>query len=76
MNEPKYVDATYITASGTTFDFKAEWPHQNSVTLRWAPAENEDDDEPTVLEFVYFGSYKNRLVYHEIEIEEKIVELS
>jgi hypothetical protein len=58
------VDATYITESGSSFEHTAPWPHENSVSLRWG------DDDETVIDFVYFGSYKNRLIYHAIRIEE------
>lgn len=62
-----YVDATYITDSGITFDSQAVWPHENFITLRW---KHPDEDEDTLIEFVYFGTHQNRLIYHEVRTEE------
>ena len=57
------VEALYITEHGSSFEFTAPWPHQNLVALKWI---DEEDDE-TIIEFVYFGSYKNRLIYHAVD---------
>ena len=61
------VDATYITQSGISFDFSATWPHENFIVLRW---KHPDSNSEITIEFVYFGTHKNRLVYHEVLIEE------
>ena len=61
------VDAIYVTETGSTFQGKAYWPHENFITLRW---KHPEEDDETTIEFVYFGSHKNRLIYHEVKIEE------
>jgi hypothetical protein len=66
MSEKKEViDATYITEQGTSFESKAQWPHENFISLQWKHPEEE-----IILEFIYFGTYKNRLLYHAVRIEE------
>ena len=64
--DSNHVDATYIIESGSKFDHTAPWPHENFVTLKW------DEDDETAIEFVYFGTHKNRLIYHDVRIEERL----
>lgn len=71
--ETDYVDAIYITEDGMTFEAKAVWPHENFIVLKW---EQDDGEEDEVKEFVYFGSYKNRLIYHDIKIDSTVPDLS
>ncbi len=66
MNEENYVDAIYITEDGTAFESKAAWPHQNFITLKW---EQDDGEEDVLKDYIYFGSHNNRLIYHDIQIE-------
>lgn len=68
-NSKTEVDALYILESGTTFHSKALYPHENFITLKWQN-ESKSDDDDLILEFVYFGHYKNRLIYHSIQMEE------
>lgn len=63
----QHIDAIYITESGITFESKATWPHENFIILKW---KHPDKEKETRVEFVYFGSYKNRAVYHDVRIEE------
>ena len=71
--EGQYVDAIFITAQGWPFESSAPWPHENMIALSWE--DDEDDNEKLIVEYVYFGTYKNRLIYHELEIEHKIQHL-
>lgn len=57
-------DAIFITKTGTWFLGKASHPHQNFLTLVW-----EYSNKKVKSEFVYFGHVRNRVLYHEIEIE-------
>lgn len=62
-----YVDATYILKNGTAFNSVASYPHENHFVVQW---QEEGHAEPYLeIEFVYFGHYKNRLVFHEVEID-------
>lgn len=69
MDQTQTVDAIYITATGLSFDCQAVWPHENFITRAWKYSNNEDEEE-TLVDFVYFGTYRNRLVYHEIRLEQ------
>lgn len=72
MEEKKTINARYIIHTGTYFDDEAPWPQQNSVTLAWDP----NTDEEHLIEFVYFGSHNNRLVYLDVNLEASVNDLT
>lgn len=49
------IDAIVILENGSWFELKIEHPHETYLVLTWGNFE---------LEFVFFGSYKNRVLYH------------
>lgn len=54
------VEAIFITVDGIPFLGNAKSPHENFV-------QRYCNDQLT--DYVFFGHFKNRLIYHEIEIE-------
>lgn len=55
-----YVDALYVLSSGASFEAHAIYPSENAISRIY------DNFE---IDFVYFGTYKNRDIYVEIQTE-------
>jgi hypothetical protein len=65
QDDKDQIEAIYIFKSGFAFHSTTTYPHQNHLILAW---QEEGHAEPYLeLEFVYFGHYRNRIMYHEID---------